>query len=421
MAVKIYRSVLIIADDLTGANDATAQFAKLGFSTVTTLDIDVVPHLMKDYDVVAVDTESRALSSDRAYDSLFALGSKIKDYVGETAVYKKIDSTLRGNIKAEVKALCDVLEPDLVVFAPAFPKQGRTTKDGVLMVRGVPVEQTYFGKDIRTPVKASKLSAYFEPRHVGAYHHVLLDELRSGRLYDGPALPKVLTFDVEDDEDLRRIVRLVCGLGDKDIMWVGSAGLAESVAYNIVVGDRHGKPILMAVGSVNDMAREQVRMFIEEFDGRLLKVDVEALIGDFEREWLRLRKEVSDALGCALDIVITTSYTREQMEQGRSLAERLNVGLSEFGLMLSRKFGELVSRIFHEFGYGRFGGLFLTGGDISVAAIRSLGIDTLELKGEIEPGLPILKFKDMNVVTKAGGFGSMETLVKVAARLKAER
>ncbi|MGQ9781281.1 MAG: four-carbon acid sugar kinase family protein [Nitrososphaeria archaeon] len=420
MAVKIYRSVLVIADDLTGANDATAQFAKLGYSTVTTLDVDVIPELMKKYDVVAVDTESRALSADKAYDSLLMLGNRIRGCVDGTVLYKKIDSTLRGNITSEVKALRDALEPDLIVFAPAFPKQGRTTRDGVLMVGGVPVEQTYFGNDIRTPVKSSKLSSYFELEYGCDYLHVPLDDLRSGRLYEGSVLPKVLTFDVEDDEDLNMIVRSVCGLDDKSVIWVGSAGLAESVAYNIVVGSSQGKPILMAVGSVNDATRRQVQAFTEESDGRLLTVDVKALIEDFEREWVRLRNEISEALSSASDVILTISYTREQMEDGRSLAERLNVGLSEFGLMLAGRFGELISRIIHHFGQEKFGGLFMTGGDTAVAAIKSLGIDTLELKGEIEPGLPILKFKDMSIVTKAGGFGSMETLIKVAARLKAE-
>jgi uncharacterized protein YgbK (DUF1537 family) len=50
--------------------------------------------------------------------------------------------------------------------------------------------------------------------------------------------------------------------------------------------------------------------------------------------------------------------------------------------------------------------------------VKELGAGVLEVEGEIEPGLPILKYKDLNLVTKAGGFGDEETLAKAVLRLK---
>jgi len=421
MTLKIYRSVLIIADDFTGANDTIAQFAKLGFSTITTLDIDIVPELMKKYDVVAVDTESRALDAEKAYKLLLSLGNKIKEYANQTVFYKKIDSTLRGNITSEIRGLYDALRPDLIVFAPAFPKQGRTTKEGILMVKGVPVEKTYFGKDMRTPVRSSVLSSYFKVDFKGSYHHTSLDALRAGRIIDDINSVKVMSFDVENDEDLKAIVQNIGKLDNKKIIWIGSAGLAENVAYYTIVGSQRGKPILMVVGSANDLVREQVRVFVEEFSARILTVKIDALINNFEEESKRLEDEVSKALVTSSDIVITISYSQEQIREGELMAQSLNIELSDFGLILAKRFGVLVSRLISHFGWNRFGGLFITGGDIAISTIKSLGVDTLELRGEIEPGLPILKFKDKNIVTKAGGFGTMETLIKIAARLKIER
>lgn len=126
--MKIFDSVLIIADDLTGANDTAAQFAKLGFSTITTLDINAVQTLMEEYEVVAVDTESRVVDVHKAQDLLLSLGKRIRKNLGHTLIYKKIDSTIRGNIVPEIRGLYDALEPDLVVFAQLFLNRNELLK-----------------------------------------------------------------------------------------------------------------------------------------------------------------------------------------------------------------------------------------------------------------------------------------------------
>jgi len=421
MTLKIFRSVLIIADDFTGANDTTAQFAKLGFSTITTLDIDTVPMLMKKYDVVAVDTESRALDDQKAKDQLQSLGIRIRKSFGNTLVYKKIDSTMRGNIVPEIRGLYDALEPDLVVFAPAFPKQERIIRNGILMVKGVPVNQTYFGKDIRTPVKSASIPDYFNVSFKEVYHHISLKELRSGRIRELISSSRVISSDAENDEDLKIIVQEVYGSDKGNIIWVGSAGLAESIAYNVIIGNRKGKPVLMAVGSPNDLAKDQVKTFTQEFPSKLVLVKIDVLVNDFESECRRVKKEVADTLASSSDIVVTISYSPSQIFEGEAMAKKLGVSMSEFGLVLAEKFGNLVSAIIKGFGWSQFCGLFITGGDVAVSVIRSLNIDALELKGEIEPGLPVLNYNGKYIVTKAGGFGNKGTLIKIAARLKVMR
>jgi hypothetical protein len=48
------------------------------------------------------------------------------------AVYKKIDSTFRGNVGQELDAILDVFPGPLTVLTPAFPPAGRAVRDGVL-------------------------------------------------------------------------------------------------------------------------------------------------------------------------------------------------------------------------------------------------------------------------------------------------
>ncbi|MCJ7632666.1 hypothetical protein MUP77_09785 [Candidatus Bathyarchaeota archaeon] len=421
MKVKIFESVLIIADDFTGANDTAAKFASLGFSTATTLNRSEAIRLLRKYDVVALDSESRVMTPAKAYRVMSLLGRMIRNSVESVLIYKKIDSTLRGNVVSEIKGLYDAIEPDLIVFAPAFPKQGRTTMNGIQLVEGLPVERTYFGEDIRTPVKTSNLSSYFSSVFDNVYRHVFLEELRTGKIRELDNI-KLLSFDAENDDDLRIIVRTLMGVSNsgKIIMWVGSAGLSEHLAYTALIGRRKGKPILLAVGSVNDLTRSQVRIFVNESGAKTIRIRINDLITDYKSEYGRVLKEVTKALRSSSDVVITTSYCPSQISEGKVIASTLHLSMLEFGSLLVNKLGELISGIIRDCGVAKFGGLFVTGGDVATSVVKHLGINVLNVEGEIEPGIPILRCKNMKLVTKAGGFGNMDTLIRMSARLKKE-
>jgi uncharacterized protein YgbK (DUF1537 family) len=420
MKTKIFESVLIIADDFTGANDTAAKFASLGFSTATTLNRSKVTGLLKEYAVVAFDSESRTIPPNKAYLDMLLLGRIIRKSVKSILIYKKVDSTLRGNIVPEIKGLYDAIEPDLTVFAPAFPRQGRTTIKGIQLVEGLPVESTYFGKDIRTPVETSNLLSALNLAFGNAYRHVFLDELRTEKFSGNLDNIRVLSFDAQNDDDLRTIVRMLMSASDsgKTIIWVGSAGLSEHLAYNVIIGSRRGKPILLAVGSANDLTRDQVRAFVNKSDAKLVRVRINDLITDYESEYGRVLKEVTKGLNSSSDIVLTTSYYPSQISEGEATASSLRLNILEFGSALSNKFGELISSVILDLGVDKFDGLFMTGGDVAVSIMKHLGIDVLKVKGEIESGIPLLRYKNMNIVTKAGGFGTRATLIKISARLK---
>src|SRR5215207_2154334 len=113
--------VAIIADDLTGAADTGVQLVRFGYRTAVFFRATEV--LADDLDAVAFDTDSRTMpagfAAKRVLDAAHAAG-------GARIVYKKLDSTLRGNVAAELAAALGVLHPDCVIVAPAFPAAGRT-------------------------------------------------------------------------------------------------------------------------------------------------------------------------------------------------------------------------------------------------------------------------------------------------------
>ena len=151
----------VIADDFTGACDVAVQFKKQGLETVVLTDVDLLGSFKGVFDVVVVDTETRNFSSEDAYRKV-RRAVKILRRNNVKLVYKKIDSTLRGNIGAEINAVMDELKDKAVIVTPAFPDQKRTVINGQLLVNGIPLEKTEYARDPLSPVSDSRISMLVE-------------------------------------------------------------------------------------------------------------------------------------------------------------------------------------------------------------------------------------------------------------------
>jgi uncharacterized protein YgbK (DUF1537 family) len=399
----------IIADDLTGANDTGVQFARRGARTIVPFEWHDLPVLGRAADVLVLNTASRALTP-RAAAQRVRLAAEALRRAGAEMVYKKVDSTLRGNIGAELAALLDVYPSPLAVLAPAFPPAGRAVRDGVLTVHGTPVHRTAAGTDPVTPVRESHLPSLLEaqvcrpvyPLTLSALHAApakLAAVLKAWRTAD----PAILVADAETAQDLRRIARLV--LRERLPVAAGSAGLALALSEmlrwrrgrgtSLPTG---GRPVLLVVGSPNPVSLGQVAQI-----GRAGGCVVPAVMREILSGRERFQRELSRVTGRALvgmaagrDVVVT-------LEQGR----RRKLLPSGSGTLCDF-LGLAASRLARE---GRPGGLVLCGGDIAVAACHALGARGVELVGELEPGLPWgrLVGGDLNglpTATKAGGFGT---------------
>ncbi len=146
--------VLAIADDLTGALEVGAKFSARGLpALVTTRDGTEF-----DTPVGVIDTESRHLSAADAEQCVFERAT-----IPARWIYKKTDSTLRGNIAAELRALVRRYGPARVAYVGPYPSLGRTVRDGILYVKGIPVSDTEFGRDPLNPVRDSRLRMALDP------------------------------------------------------------------------------------------------------------------------------------------------------------------------------------------------------------------------------------------------------------------
>ena len=152
--------LLIIADDFTGALDTGVQFAAHGIRTRVVVGADAaLSH--QDADVLVVDTETRHLPPEQAYAAVAGLVERAK-YAGAAYLYKKTDSSLRGNVGAELAALLKTSGCRQLAFLPAFPQMDRVTKDGIQYIDGVPVTESPFGGDPFEPENQRALVDFVE-------------------------------------------------------------------------------------------------------------------------------------------------------------------------------------------------------------------------------------------------------------------
>lgn len=163
--------LLVIADDFTGALDTGVQFSKQGISTVVSTDTNITfGEVDEEIDVLVIDTESRYLSFEEAYQLIHTIIVSAKKE-GVPFIYKKVDSALRGNISAEIKGLLDASEKSAIPFLPAYPEMKRVLIDGDLYIDQVLVSESIFAKDPYEPVIESNVLRRLKKKRISMVNY----------------------------------------------------------------------------------------------------------------------------------------------------------------------------------------------------------------------------------------------------------
>lgn len=401
--------VAIIADDLTGAADSGVQLVRSGYRTAVVFRGAPIPS-GNDLDAVAVDTDSRSLPAGFAAKRVVEAGHTVRE---ARIVYKKIDSTLRGPIGAELAAALAATRRKKALVASAFPSAGRETRGGAQLVHGEPVHETGLSKDPVNPVLESHIPSLLA-HAFGNIVALSVTDVRSGEpVRDALESDDCVVADAESDADLEALVRAVPD--PSPILWTSSAGLIRALG-EVYPGARNGVPpgafatasgVLAVVGSVNEVAREQLRRLSKEPGVEMVRLDTAALLsGSYEDTVGEAAEAVRAALSSDRGSVLC-SATGEEVD---SALRGESVSRNEVSERVSEALAEIVAGLSPE---DLFDALVLTGGDTAVRVSRSLGATGILLEGEIEAGMPVgalIGPRPYRVVTKAGGFGGPDTL-----------
>ncbi|TZE81069.1 four-carbon acid sugar kinase family protein [Calorimonas adulescens] len=411
------QKAVIIADDFTGANDTGVQLRKCGFDTGVFIDPTRIENPNR-WDAIVIDTESRSVPKEEAYNILSDVSETIKKNFKPSIVYKKIDSTLRGNISAEIRAICEHMDIDIVVFSPAYPQIGRTTVGGVHLLNGVPINETELANDPKNPVKTAVLKDVLTADFDIPCDVVTLNDLRHNlrEKLEKIRPPYAAIFDVETPEDLSMITQ-VAALLDKKILWVGSAGLANALFENC---KKPQKPVLSVVGSVNSVSIEQYNYVVKNNKASGIVMNAVNLLDNEKIEINRIINEADRLLGMGMDVIISTTSARADYEDIVKWAKNKNMNMSNVSKKIADSLGTVVNNLMDKH---RLSGLFITGGDIAISAIKAMRADGSVVVDELETGIPVLKilggpYDGTNLITKAGGFGKADSISHAIKYLK---
>jgi uncharacterized protein YgbK (DUF1537 family) len=380
--------IVTIADDLTGAADAGVQLVRAGYRTAVFFRPSGL--LAGALDAIAIDTDSRTRPAGFAARRVVEAARAVRH---ASVIYKKLDSTLRGNVAAELAAAFGAAGRERTIVAPAFPAAGRTTVGGTQLVHGVPVEETEMRNDPRTPVREAHVPTLLADAFasVGTLDvEDLADPERVRRILEKS---ECVVADAEREADLVALVRAVPE--PERVLWAGSAGLALALG-SVYPGPRAGesgvqrapvRSVLVVVGSLSGVAREQVRRLVGEYG------------------------EVAVEVGGAGALEKAVVVARDALAERTCAVVHSPVRKCQPGMPVLGPLAEVAALLSHE---GCFEGLVLTGGATALGVAQRLGASGIGLAGEVEVGVPIGALIGENpypVVTKAGGFGRADTLV----------
>lgn len=445
----------IVADDLTGATTTAAWLARAGIRNSVFMDGLDDPGLGGS-GALLVSTDSRSMSDIEARAAVRAATAELVQK-GTTHFAKRIDTTLRGNVGAEVEGMLEALgERRLAVVVPAMPPSKRIVLGGYSVIDSELLARTGVANDPLTPVTESNLVTLLNQQFSSEVDHISIDWLLRGH----EALHSRLLSTVEDGyaavlidsvsaDDVTLIAQAVADAGI-DIICVdpgyftaeyaktqgfaGASQIAKQPIRTETLADDAGTVVVVA-GSATAVTREQLSNLANVEGTQVCQLPVELLMADepetpesvvaLAKQWIaeqdlgELRVAIvthDSVIGSASDAgehAVGSRASESVGESGRA-SERLVTNLA------------LAGRCVVDALRGRLAGLYATGGDTMVNMCHALEAGALELEDYVIPqsdqghivGGP---FDQLPIVGKGGLTGNDQTAIHIVNRLFDER
>lgn len=469
----------MLADDLTGAMDGGVQLlprtavevlvspgdggspATPADATERTLEnaspeLDAATHAPAGTEqatdaatMLVVNTQSRGLVPAAAAARVSAACHELRTR-GRKVWFKKLDSTLRGNVGAELAALHEALSPCVIICTPALPAEGRTVQGGVLRVAGEPVMATPYRDEISTGPAASDSSAVID------IVRRQWPECRAALLSTPPqcgsltaarhGMADLIVADAANDADLTALAAggrcMAPAVGR--LVWAGSAGLLRALtrcgrqppsppglpqpSNESVPAGRGGneQPLVVISGSRRAMAQRQMDVAAAASAALVLRMRASPGADVQEPSWqiadtaehgntsntdaARAREMAVSALDRGQDLFLCVAGSALDAATRHQPAQRSAVAAALAALV-----GSVLAAA------TRPRALLMVGGDTAYACLSRLGVRRLALAGEAEPYIPWARissgpWEGLEVIAKAGGFGDPQTLQRICTQ-----
>jgi len=418
----------IIADDLTGANDTAVQFHKQGASTKILLDSEYTPKVKAGIEVWALSSESRNVPADVAVGRVERAIETLTTNFSFDYYYKKIDSTLRGNVALETLTMVNMLEYDAAIIIPAFPQEGRITVGGYHLVKGVPIGRTEIAIDPHSPITESHVPTLLR-NQLGEESSDIVGvlDLRTVMNGAGPILVKMneLIKDgkqliVADATSITDIEQLALAISkcEKKILPAGTAATAQVLAKYWLAGvEKEETPVqlenlpkLIISGTATQITANQIQK-LEQSDDieniNFIPLETKDILEGVNND---LVERILNNLKSGVTVCVHTSNLIANFD-GFS-EDSLNAELTKEKLvsMITDYLGELTKQVMSEINLI----LITLGGETSYKCCKSINSNELRLIDESAPAIPLCKDINENwIITKSGNLGNTNTLIEI--------
>lgn len=418
----------IIADDLTGANDTALQFQQRGATTRILLDLEEEPSNVKDTQTWAISTESRNIEAHEAYEKVKEATSFLIEKINPDYFYKKIDSTIRGNIAVEVLAMLEVLEWDASVIIPAFPAESRVTVGGYHLLKGVPIERTEMARDPYSPICESHIPTLLKSQlDEDCKDLVGSIELTTVMKGAGPILvklkelisqgKKLIVADAMSTVDIEQVM-LAIGKTDYKILPTGTAAAAR-ILRDLWLPDVEAQqfeqvipniPKLIISGSATQITANQIDKLDESDDFEntfTLSLDMKTVLDGVSDE---LVERIINNLGTNNIVTVHTSHLIKNFDGFSEDSLNAELTRSSLARVITDFLAELTQRVIEKKNLI----LITLGGETSYKCCEAIGANQLQLIDEVAPAIALsVDHQNRFIVTKSGNLGGVNTLIDI--------
>ena len=410
-----------VADDFTGATDLAAMLVANGMRTVQLIGVPDADMPAPECDAIVVALKSRtAPVAEAVRDNLAAL-AWLRARGARQFVQKycsTFDSTDQGNIGPVADAFVAALGCGFALATPAFPANNRTVFQGHLFVGSTLLNQSGMEHHPLTPMTDANLVRVLGRQTTGTVGLVAHATVARGSAFIRDAMTalkergtRYAVVDAVTDEDLRAIGQAAA----HHPLVTGGSGVAIGLPDNFRAAGllaEHGDPAALPhvdgaaavlAGSCSRATLFQIARAREHLETHALDPeatpDAEAL-ADTALAWAERRIGTTP-------IVITASAPPERVTSLQAL-----LGRDEAGALVERALAAIAEGLVAR-GVRR---LVVAGGETSGAVVTTLGVRTLRIGAQIDPGVPWTyaegRGPPMLLALKSGNFGAPDFFTK---------
>jgi uncharacterized protein YgbK (DUF1537 family) len=410
-----------IADDFTGATDLCSMLVRGGMRTVQVIGVPAAGAAAPDADAVVVALKSRTAPVRQAVDESRRALAWLQAAGARQYFFKycsTFDSTDEGNIGPVADALVDALDCGFALACPAFPTNARTVYLGYLFAGGNLLNESGMEKHPLTPMTDANLVRVLSRQTAGTVGLVPFVTVDQGAHAIRDAMTQLkergrryAIVDAITDAHLLAIGEAAAG----HALITGGSGVAMGLPANFrragVLSDAIDPGALPTVagasavvaGSCSRATLAQIGYARDHLP--LLELDALATpdavaLSEAALKWAAER--IGDK-----PVVIAASAPPEKVA-----ALQARLGREQAGALVE----DAVARIAEGLVARGVRRLVVAGGETAGAVVGRLGVRSLRIGGEIDPGVPWTLASgdgpELMLALKSGNFGATDFFLK---------